>query len=117
MRISDWSSDVCSSDLIDARVLDQATEALIMAIKLNPKDAKAFYHLGLIKKLQGQDAEAIDAYSMAVAIKPAYAAAHINLGQIPIDHKKYELDDKACLKAIQAVPELTPPHLNLTLTT
>src|SRR3546814_13338081 len=59
--------------LIDARVLDQATEALIMAIKLNPKDAQAFYHLGLIKKLQGQDAEAIDAYILAVAIQPAYA--------------------------------------------
>src|SRR3546814_19840437 len=81
-----------------------------MAIKLNPKDAKAFYHLGLIKKLQGQDAEAIDAYSMAVAIKPAYAEAHINLGKIAIDHKKYELGAKACLKAIQADPAIATPR-------
>src|SRR3546814_9585132 len=99
--------------LIDARVLDQATEALIMAIKLNPKDAKAFYHLGLLKKLQGQDAEAIDAYSMAVAIKPAYAEAHINLGKIAIDHKKYELGEKACLKEIEAETGIAHPYVNL----
>src|SRR3546814_6243130 len=79
MRISDWSSDVCSSDL----------------------------------KLQGQDAEAIDAYSMAVAIKPAYAEAHINLGKIAIDHKKYELGEKACLKAIEADPAIAHPYVNL----
>src|SRR3546814_16986863 len=104
MRISDWSSDVCSSDL---------TEALIMAIKLNPKDAKAFYHLGMIKKLQGQDAEALDAYSMAVAIKPAYAEAHINLGQIAIDHNNYELDEKACLKALEDTTQIATPYSHL----
>src|SRR3546814_12801668 len=83
-----------------------------MAIKLNPTDAKAFYHLGLNKKLQGQDAEAIDAYSMAVAIKPAYAEAHINLGKIAIDHKKYELGEKASIQAIETVPPNAHTYLN-----
>src|SRR3546814_1838941 len=29
MRISDWSSDVCSSDLLDERYIDDATAALL----------------------------------------------------------------------------------------
>src|SRR3546814_11459019 len=50
---------------------------------------------------------------MAVAIKPAYAEAHINLGKIAIDHKKYELGEKACLEAIEADPAIAHPYVNL----
>src|SRR3546814_4198431 len=84
MRISDWSSDVCSSDL-----------------------------LGVVKKSQGQDGEAIDAYSMAVALKPDYAEAYVNLGKIAIDRGKYELGERSCRKAIEANPNLAQPYVNL----
>src|SRR3546814_1531954 len=50
---------------------------------------------------------------MALAIKPAYADAHINRGKIAIDHKKYELGEKACLKAIEADPAIAHPYVNL----
>src|SRR3546814_4030619 len=84
-----------------------------MAIRLNPKDAVAFYHLGVVKKAQGQDGEAIDAYSMAAALKPDYAEAYVNLGKIAIDRGKYELGERSCRKALESNTNLAQPYVNL----
>src|SRR3546814_13000935 len=40
MRISDWSSDVCSSDLLDTRNIDQIVDAQPRSRHIDPVDEK-----------------------------------------------------------------------------
>src|SRR3546814_10024426 len=60
MRISDWSSDVCSSDL---------------------KNADAFNWLGYALRNQGDYEKAFVAYNQALQINPKHRGAHEYLGE------------------------------------
>src|SRR3546814_17528167 len=42
MRISDWSSDVCSSDLAAQHPHDQCADAAVIALRQRPQHAMAF---------------------------------------------------------------------------
>src|SRR3546814_16973534 len=62
MRISDWSSDVCSSDLIE------------------PNNAAAWSNLGLAYRQLKQYPNAIAAYRQALELDPDHANTLVNLG-------------------------------------
>jgi Flp pilus assembly protein TadD len=60
--------------------LDAAVEALRAAVQRNPGNAIAWNELGVTLRMRGEFAEAAAAYERAIAIDPALAAAHRNLG-------------------------------------
>src|SRR3546814_5787188 len=47
MRISDWSSDVCSSDLLAVRMMDNAIDASRFPLKQQAQEAQAKRRIGL----------------------------------------------------------------------
>src|SRR3546814_3591689 len=75
MRISDWSSDVCSSDLPE-----QGLPFVEAAIRHDPNVSAYRNTLGTIYKAVGDRPAARAAYASAVASDPANAEAHNNLG-------------------------------------
>ncbi len=68
----------------------QAEAALRKALKINPEDAVACNHLGVILRFKGQFDDARDMYANAIKLKPDYALAHYNIG-ILYDIYLYEL--------------------------
>ena len=59
---------------------EQAEEAFRQAIAVNPNDAVAHNHLGILERRKGQFEEALAHYQRAIAIDSGYAGAHLNLG-------------------------------------
>src|SRR3546814_20689031 len=77
MRISDWSSDVCSSDLY-AGDSDGAIESLNKAIRLNPLDPLVFLTqsaMGFAHFIAGRDDDAARWAAMALRVKPNWLPA------------------------------------------
>ena len=67
-----------------------AEKSLRKAILLNPRDAIAYNHLGVILRQQGKFSASKDMYNKALKSKRDYANAHLNLG-ILYDMYLYEL--------------------------
>lgn len=59
---------------------ERAIKAYLLAIKLNPEHAKAYYNLGNIYLEQDRYNEAIEAYNQAIKINPGFLEVHINRG-------------------------------------
>src|SRR3546814_12104618 len=70
MRISDWSSDVCSSDL-----LDSAADTLETALAVDPRNRAAFVALGDVTHKRGMPGKAIRLYREALNLDPNDIAA------------------------------------------
>src|SRR3546814_16343292 len=68
MRISDWSSDVCSSDLFDR------------ALRSKPEDPRAYNALGILRDQAGEHAAAQILYRQALERDPANFSVRNNLG-------------------------------------
>src|SRR3546814_20306838 len=66
MRISDWSSDVCSSDL--DRIVDQAVEVLLATSGFDPDtEEETRYESRFKKAIEARIQEAVDAKIAALA--------------------------------------------------
>src|SRR3546814_2010870 len=82
MRISDWSSDVCSSDLATALAAigaayslctaDQAQAASFIdrALALDPNNAWGWMRAGWLKTLNGEMKNALACFERALALSP-----------------------------------------------
>ena len=68
----------------------QSFKRHLQASTLNPRDAGAHYHLGLIHQQRRQYAEAQERFRRAVEIDPTELDAHYQLGRIARDEKRYE---------------------------
>src|SRR3546814_5614074 len=73
MRISDWSSDVCSSDLIE-RALDAPSADILLFLLHGPDDAGSQALTKRLERAMGPDAERIDLDGAALKIDPARLA-------------------------------------------
>src|SRR3546814_5498584 len=77
MRISDWSSDVCSSDLIDAAEKDLRT-----VIANQPNDARSLNALGYMLAVHTQRLdEAHDLVGKALSLDPDDASIIDSMGR------------------------------------
>ena len=68
----------------------QSFKRHLQASTLNPRDAGAHYHLGLIHQQRRQNAEARERFRRAVEIDPTELDAHYQLGRIAREEKRYE---------------------------
>src|SRR3546814_19852484 len=90
MRISDWSSDVCSSDLINplsvslarageaalaAKNYQGAIDRLESALAADPRNRRAYVLLGEVAQAQELPGKAIGLYGQALALEPNDLAA------------------------------------------
>jgi len=83
---------------------DKAIEEYQIALKLNPKHAKAHNNLAVVLMNKGWIDQAIDHYKSAITIDPGFAEAHSNLG---VAYAKDGLIDKA-IEHFQSAVELAP---------
>jgi Flp pilus assembly protein TadD len=84
--------------------LVEAEQVLNQAITLNPTDAIAYNHLGVVLRQRGEFELARQAYMSALRIKADYAGAHLNLG---ILHDIYLHDLGQALQNYQDYQALT----------
>jgi Flp pilus assembly protein TadD len=81
-----------------------AEHVLNQAIMLNPGDAVAYNHLGVVLRQRGEFEQARQAYLNALRINSRYAGAHLNLG---ILHDIYLHDLGVALQNYQKYQTLT----------
>lgn len=67
---------------------DAAIAAFTRAATANGQNASAFNWLGIVNKEAGNFERARQSYEKAIAVKPDYAAAHLNLGLLLEDQLK-----------------------------
>ncbi len=68
--------------LLNLGNLQEARQALLQTIKLDPNFALGYYNLGMVLKTMGQTDKAIAAYQKAIELNPNYAPAYQNLGVV-----------------------------------
>src|SRR3546814_12714073 len=111
MRISDWSSDVCSSDLrglarFRAGNYGAALPDLDEAVRLLPASRDAVYLRGRVNDVLGKEGAALADFGRALVLAPGDGEAHVSRGLV-----RHERGDVAAAladydRAIAAQPDL-----------
>src|SRR3546814_1912213 len=98
MRISDWSSDVCSSDLQqeghqaqEAGDLDLAIDFYESALAADPRNRSAIIALAQVARAQGLPGKAIGLYREALILEPKDIVALTGQGAALADKGAFEL--------------------------
>src|SRR3546814_899662 len=104
MRISDWSSDVCSSDLLDS----DREAATVLADELFPARGHAAMEPGMeIRVLGNLDGIEIRFRSRVIAINPAQAGASYTLVMpVAVDYKQRRNAFRVPVSPALAIPVL-----------
>lgn len=84
--------------------LDPAIESLRTAVERNPVSAVAWTELGVTLRMRGNFQDAAAAYERAIAVDPAFAPAHRNLGVL---RDLYLGDPHGALAALEQYKALT----------
>jgi len=93
---------------LDTSFLTQAKGALKQAIALAPTDAKTLYNLGIVTANQGDTTAAIEWLKKAVAFKPNYDAARLELSKQLLQQGKYSEAIAELEYILTRQPEDTP---------
>jgi tetratricopeptide (TPR) repeat protein len=84
---------------------EEAIRLIGRAIELKPTPAAQFHsNIGLAYRGQGANAEAIDHFRRAVALKPDYTEAHNNLAAVLIDEQRFAEAEPHCRQAVALRP-------------
>ncbi|HLH10430.1 MAG TPA: tetratricopeptide repeat protein [Methylovirgula sp.] len=92
---------------------DMARELYQELLTLEPTNAVAWHHLGLIEHAAGHHARAAELISRAVAFRPDYAEAYANLTAVLRTARQLDQALEAARKAIALNPNFAPAHSNL----
>ncbi len=92
---------------------DRAEEIWRKVLQIEPKNAVAYYNLGLALSGQKKLDEAIAAYRKAIQLNPKDAKAYYNLGNALSNQKKLAEAIAAYHKAIQLNPQYAAAYVNL----
>src|SRR3546814_12640581 len=97
MRISDWSSDVCSSDL-DALSLARA------ATTANPQDPQAHRALAMALRASGDSDAALVSIDRAIALAPEDAELHFHRAGYLVGGRQLEAAQAALSQTVELDP-------------
>jgi Tfp pilus assembly protein PilF len=86
----------------------QAMQQLMQVQNQDPDIPRLNFDLGLAYTALEDIPEAVAAYKRAVKVRPGYAEAWNNLGQIYLSQGKLDLAEKALHKALDVVTYMTP---------
>ncbi len=93
---------------------EEAEAAFRRAIALSPEDPSLYWNnLGLAWKDQGRLDEAIEAYGIALQMRPLLTEAHLNLGVAQFLKGQYEAAERCFQEAIAANRDYTLAYLSL----
>jgi predicted O-linked N-acetylglucosamine transferase (SPINDLY family) len=91
----------------------QAEQLYLQILQVQPNQVDALHLLGLIAGQTGRDALAVDYLGAALRLKPDFAAAHINLGNVFMNQKKFPEAVASYRRAVSAKPDIAVAHNNL----
>jgi len=95
--------------------VEQALEAYLKAVQMNPSAAGAFVNLGTIYYRQRRFADAQEFYLKAIAADPGYPLAEFNLGNLYDEQGRAGEALQHYRKALQLNPKYADAHFNLAL--
>src|SRR3546814_14049071 len=107
MRISDWSSDVCSADLIKTGHIAAATSQCRQRLAVEPQNAAIWGLLASALAVGGDINEAGKSLARAIASDPTEPAYHVQMGALYARLDR-AADPAACFERALA---LAPQHL------
>lgn len=84
-----------------------------MAIKVDPKNHKAFVNKGVVCRLLGEFDEAEKMYSKALELEPEYADLHVSLGAFYIHQEEYDKAVAHLEKGVELDDSQPVAHSNL----
>jgi tetratricopeptide (TPR) repeat protein len=93
--------------------IDRAEGAIVKALELDPKSARASNTFGLIRSRQGNVKQAESAFRHAIALDEEFAGAHNNLGIALAMQGQVDEAGEHFLRAIQLDEEFAKAHANL----
>lgn len=97
----------------NARNFQLAEKIAISFTRKYPNDGFGWNCLGVIQKNSGRTIAAEQNYRKAIEIKPDYADAYCNLGNLLRDQKRFDEALVCCFEAIRLCPNLAEGHNNL----
>ena len=93
--------------------LEQRLNEANKALSIKPKNAEAYYNMGIVLQQQSNLKEAIEAYNKALSIKPDYAEAYNNMGNALQQQGKLEEAIEAYTKALSINPDYAEAYYNM----
>jgi Tfp pilus assembly protein PilF len=90
-----------------------ARETVGRLLKLDPKNADAWYLAGRMAEKDNALAEAADSYRQAIAAKPSFVDAHYNLAFIYRSQGQPVEAEREFLEVLRYRPEYAEAHMNL----
>lgn len=86
--------------------LPKGEAALRRAIEVNEGDYEYHYHLGALRMLKKEWAQAAHAFEQAIKLKPDHAESHLRLGQALEVQEKYDRAQEEYAAAVRSNPRL-----------
>jgi protein O-GlcNAc transferase len=82
-------------------------------LEANPREPQAWYMLGMVAHQAGQGQLAVDMIRKAISLKPDFAAAHNDLGNLMIEQGRIPDATSYYRRAIQVSPDFPEAYNNL----
>ena len=99
--------------LFQAGELHEAEQVYLQIRKQDPKQVDALHLLGIIAAQTGHASKAIEYFRGALRLKPGWAAAHNNLGNVFVNQKNFSQAVDSYRKAVKAKPDFALAYNNL----
>jgi tetratricopeptide (TPR) repeat protein len=98
---------------LDKNEIWQAEAALKVVLDARPQEPDGLQLIGLVRRMQGRDAEAEDFYRRSLAAKPDQPNVHHNLGNLLTSLGRYDEAIDSLREAVRLKPNYVDAHLNL----
>ncbi|HTJ92450.1 MAG TPA: tetratricopeptide repeat protein [Pararobbsia sp.] len=93
--------------------LAEAERGYLAALQQSPDEVDALHLLGVLRHQQGRHADAVELLRRAVALRPRFAGAHLNLGNAWKALRQFDEAQASYRAALAVQPDFAHAHFNL----